>query len=130
MVTPFRVEHGSVRTNGYRVDSPSGSFAYAPDCIRIPPASLRRIAGVDVFVVDCLRLRPHPTHMGLEDALAAIGAVRPKRAFLTHLCHDVLHADLERMLPPGVRPAYDGLVVRIGTKQQRGRGAARKGRTK
>ena len=126
-VSPFRVEHGPVRTNGYRVDSPSGSFAYAPDCIRIPPESVRRIRGVDVFVVDCLRLRPHPTHMGLDEALAAVEAVRPGRAFLTHLCHDVLHADLERMLPPGVRPAYDGLVVRVDSKRRRGPAAARKG---
>ena len=126
-VTPFRVEHGPVRTNGYRVDSPSGSFAYAPDCIRIPPASMRLIRGVDVFIVDCLRLRPHPTHMGLDEALAAIGAVRPKRAFLTHLCHDVLHARLEEMLPPGVKPAYDGLTVRVDAKEMRGKASARKG---
>jgi len=125
-VTPFRVEHGTIRTNGYRVDSPSGSFAYAPDCITIPPESLRAIRGVDVFIVDCLRLRPHPTHMGLEGSLSAIEAVRPKRAFLTHLCHDVLHAELKRMLPPGVAPAYDGLVVRVDSKRQRGLCAARK----
>ena len=129
-VTPFRVEHGTIRTNGYRVDSQSGSFAYAPDCIRIPAESLRTIRGVDVFIVDCLRLRPHPTHMGLDDSLAAIEAVKPGRAFLTHLCHDVLHARLERMLPRGVRPAYDGLVVRVNSKRQRGAGAARKGETK
>ena len=126
-VTPFEVRHGTIRTNGYRVDSPSGSFAYAPDCISIPPESIRKIHGVDVFIVDCLRLRPHPTHMGLEESLAAIEEVRPGRAFLTHLCHDVTHARLEKMLPPGVKPAYDGLVVRIERNTRRGAKSARKG---
>ena len=128
-VTPFRVEHGTIRTNGYRVDSPSGSFAYAPDCKSIPPESMDKIRGVDVFVVDCLRLRPHPTHMGLDESLSAIDAARPKRAFLTHLCHDVTHARLEKMLPPGVKPAYDGLVVRLGSNTLRGCDSARKGRS-
>ena len=125
-VTPFLVEHGTIRTNGYRVDSPSGSFAYAPDCIRIPPGSMAKIRGVDVLIVDCLRLRPHPTHMGLDESLAVIGEARPKKAFLTHLCHDVLHARLEAMLPEGVKPAYDGLVVRVNNKGQRGKQAAGK----
>ena len=126
-VSPFRVEHGGIRTNGFLVESASGSLAYAPDCKKIPAASLRRIRGVDVFVVDCLRLRPHPTHMCLEESLAAIAEVRPKRAFLTHLCHDVLHAELEKALPAGVAPAYDGLVVEIGAGARPCRGFARKG---
>ena len=124
-ITPFRVRHGNLATFGYRVDASDCSFAYASDCVSIPAASLRKIAGVDLLVIDCLRLRPHPTHMCLEQSLAAVAAVRPGRALLTHLCHDIRHADLARRLPSGVAPAYDGLVVRLGSRRTASIGGTR-----
>ena len=112
-VTPVPVAHGP-RTNGYLLEADGHRAAYLPDCVAIPPTSLRKLRGVDVLVLDCLREREHPTHMNLEKSLATMAAVRPARGYFTHLCHDVVHADLERRLPPQIRLAYDGLTVTVG----------------
>ena len=72
---------------------------------------VERLKGIDTLVIDCLRKRVHPTHLNLEKALGYIGRIAPRRAFLTHLCHDFTHEEWLSMLPDGVSPAYDGLVV-------------------
>lgn len=111
-LTPLPVEHGP-RTNGYLLESGGRRAAYIPDCIRIPPDVLARIRGVDVMVLDCLRRRPHPAHLNVEGSLAYLAQIAPGRAYLTHLCHDLMHAELEKELPPPVKVAYDGLVVEV-----------------
>ena len=112
-ITALPVVHGTIRTNGYLVEAQDRRFAYISDCHEIPAATAELIRGVDALAIDCLRRRPHPTHMSLEESLAIIDRVGAKRGFLTHLCHDMLHASLERELPPSVRPAYDGLTVNL-----------------
>jgi phosphoribosyl 1,2-cyclic phosphate phosphodiesterase len=108
-VTPLPVFHGRLPIYGYRF----GSFAYVTDCSGIPDASWSLLEGVRTLAIDALRDRPHPTHFTVAQALDVVGRLRPERAFLTHLCHDLAHADTAARLPPGVEVAYDGLVVDI-----------------
>jgi len=66
-----------------------------------------------LMVLDCLRKRPHPTHLSLEANLAYMARIAPKRGLLVHMCHDISHADYLKDLPPHIAPAYDGLEVEI-----------------
>jgi phosphoribosyl 1,2-cyclic phosphate phosphodiesterase len=66
-----------------------------------------------VWLVDCLRDRPHPTHAHLEQTLAWIDEIKPRRAILTHMNHELDYRELKQRLPEGVEPAYDGMVLSI-----------------
>ena len=89
-----------------------GSLAYISDCHEIPDETIEKIRGVDVMVLNCLRERPHPTHLSLENALAYIGRIAPKKAYLVHMCHDLTHEEwLARLAGTNVEPAYDGLEL-------------------
>lgn len=113
-ITPLPVPHGRASVNGYlfRRDG-RPLLAYLSDCKAVPELLRELIAGVEVLVVDALRLKPHPTHMSLDEALAVAAAVRPGRTLLTHLCHDLGHAGTECGLPTGVHVAYDGLRLQL-----------------
>lgn len=90
-----------------------GSVAYISDCHEIPDETVERIRGVDVMVLNCLRERPHPTHLSLENALAYIERIAPKKAYLVHMCHDFTHEEwLARLAGTNVEPAYDGLELK------------------
>ena len=106
-VTPLEVIHGKLPVIAYRFND----FAYATDLKTIPPDSLDGLRDLDVLVLDCVRIKPHSTHLCLEEALAYIEDLKPKRAFLTHLNHDILHERDSRLLPDNVEFAYDELVV-------------------
>jgi phosphoribosyl 1,2-cyclic phosphate phosphodiesterase len=106
-VTPLEVIHGRLPVIAYRFND----FAYATDLSEIPPAAIAGLQNLDVFVLDCLRFKPHPTHLWLERALEYISELKPRRAYLTHLAHDVLHARDSARLPAGVEFAYDNLVI-------------------
>ena len=107
-VIPVSLAHGSKETLGYRIDS----VAYVIDCSYIAPQSLERLKGLDVLVLDCLRLEPHGTHLNLEQALEVVSQVRPKQTFLTHLGHDFDYVKWGKKLPRGVALAYDGLMFK------------------
>ncbi len=104
-VAPVELPHGDMTTLGFRLND----FAYITDCNAIPDAICERLLGLETLVLDCVRYAPHPTHLHLEAALGYIERLRPKRAYLTHMAHDIRHAELEARLPPGVWLAYDGL---------------------
>jgi phosphoribosyl 1,2-cyclic phosphate phosphodiesterase len=106
---PFELPHGRVQVLGFRI----GNFAYCTDCNDIPPAARARLQGLDTLILDGLRPRPHPTHLSFEQALAVIADLRPRRAFFTHLSHDMTHAAIEATLPGHVRVAYDGLKFNV-----------------
>ncbi len=106
-VTPIEMIHGKLPVIAYRFND----FAYATDLKVIPPASMDALRGLDVLVLDCVRIKPHSTHLCLDEALAVIEDLSPRRAFLTHLNHDILHERDSRLLPDNVRFAYDTLVV-------------------
>ncbi|MEK7856530.1 MAG: MBL fold metallo-hydrolase, partial [Acidobacteriota bacterium] len=86
-------------------------LAYATDLKVIPPESMDGLRGLDVLVLDCVRIKPHSTHLHLDEALSLIEDLKPKRAFLTHLNHDILHARDSDLLPDNVQFAWDGLIV-------------------
>lgn len=106
-ITPLEVIHGKLPVIAYRFND----FAYATDLKSIPPASMDGLRDLDVLVLDCVRIKPHSTHLCLDEALSIIEDLRPKRAFLTHLNHDILHERDSRLLPDNVSFAYDQLVV-------------------
>ncbi|MCA1555569.1 MAG: MBL fold metallo-hydrolase [Acidobacteria bacterium] len=106
-VTPLEVTHGRLPVIAYRFND----FAYATDLSEIPPATMQALRDLDVLVIDCLRLREHPTHLSLKRALAFIEELKPRRAYLTHIAHDIMHARDSKLLPEGVEFAYDGLEV-------------------
>ena len=107
-VEPIPLMHGRVPILGFRI----GGFAYCTDCSQIPPESMETLAGLDLLVIDALRYTPHPTHMNVQESLAAIEAIGPRRALLTHIAHEIGHAELEAKLPPHIRIAFDGLRVK------------------
>ncbi len=113
-VERLRVEHG-FPCCGYLLRETGGSScAYVSDCHVIPDDALERLAGVDTLVINCLRERPHPTHLTLSEALSYVARIAPRRAYLTHMCHDLSHeAYLARLKGTNVLPAYDGLELTI-----------------
>ena len=106
-ITPLEVIHGKLPVIAYRFND----FAYCTDLKIIPSDSMEKLRDLDVLVLDCVRLKPHSTHLCLDEALACIDILKPKRAFLTHLNHDILHAREAKLLPDNVKLAYDQLVV-------------------
>jgi phosphoribosyl 1,2-cyclic phosphate phosphodiesterase len=109
-IVPLPVQHGRTTVLGYLLIREGVRLAaYLSDCKVVPAAAIEQIRGVRHLIVDALRRKPHPTHMNIEEALAVAAEVQPGQTWFTHLCHDVMHSELEPTLPPGVRIAYDGL---------------------
>jgi phosphoribosyl 1,2-cyclic phosphate phosphodiesterase len=94
---------------GYR----AGGLAYITDVKVIGERQREQLRHLDVLVLNALWWRPHPTHLSIAEAVETARAVGARRTFLTHLTHETGHAELEAQLPPGVRPAYDGLTVEV-----------------
>ena len=107
VITPLEVIHGRLPVMAYRIND----FAYATDLSEIPQPSIDALQDLDVLVLDCLRFREHPTHLWVDKALAYIEQLKPRRAFLTHIAHDIKHERDSASLPDGVQWAYDGLVL-------------------
>lgn len=106
-LTPFRAEHGSMDALGFRI----GPLAYLPDAVALPEESWRALAGLDCWIVDALRRKPHPTHAHLAMTLDWIARAKPARAILTNMHNDLDYETLKAELPPHITPAYDGLTV-------------------
>jgi phosphoribosyl 1,2-cyclic phosphate phosphodiesterase len=106
---PFRQEHGGSSTLGFRI----GGLAYSCDVSGLPDETVSALAGLDVWILDALRHRPHPSHFSVEDALHWIDRIRPRRAILTNLHTDLDYAALRKALPPMVEPAYDGMKIEV-----------------
>ncbi len=107
---PFRQLHGLGETLGFRF----GGIAYSPDVSDFPSETLGALENLDVWILDALRYKPHPSHLSVEQALSWIARLKPKRAVLTHMHVDLDYEALSRALPPGVEPAYDGMVLETG----------------
>jgi phosphoribosyl 1,2-cyclic phosphate phosphodiesterase len=108
-VLPLAQDHGFGPSLGFRV----GGLGYCNDVVRLPDETLEQLAGVDTLVVDALRYTPHPSHANVEQALAWIALLKPRRAILTNLHGDLDYAKLRAELPAGVEPAFDGLELEI-----------------
>ncbi len=104
-IVPIPLVHSRFNVFGFRFDD----VAYCTDVSHIPDTSWTLLEGVRVFIIDALRYNPHPAHFGLNQALEAIERLRPEKAYLTHMGHELDYDDLNAKLPPGVEMAYDGL---------------------
>lgn len=113
-ITPLPVLHGRAHVFGFlfrRHGEPLA--AYLSDCKEVPPEVRAEIRGVRHLILDALRITPHPTHMNVEEALEVAGEVGPGQTWLTHISHDLLHAETEAALPQGVRIAFDGCKIEL-----------------
>ncbi|WP_250846912.1 MBL fold metallo-hydrolase [Aquisphaera insulae] len=106
-ILPIRLDHGRFSVLGFRV----GNLAYCTDVNRIPESSWGLLEGLDTLVLDALRFEPHPTHFSVEEALAAVRRLRPRRTWFTHISHGLDHEATDALLPEGVRLAHDGLRI-------------------
>jgi phosphoribosyl 1,2-cyclic phosphate phosphodiesterase len=108
-VFAFDQDHGPIRSLGYRF----GALAYSSDVVDLPDTALAMLQDLDVWIVDALRYRPHPTHAHVAKALEWIDKVKPKRAILTNMHVDLDYRDLAAQLPSHVEPAFDGLRLQL-----------------
>jgi phosphoribosyl 1,2-cyclic phosphate phosphodiesterase len=108
-VYPIPVTHGSWDVHGFRI----GPLAYLTDAKHIPDSSMDLLRDAEVLVLNALRERPHPTHLSLDDALEVIAEVKPRRAYLVHLAHELSHKTATAKLPDHVSVVWDGLSIEI-----------------
>jgi phosphoribosyl 1,2-cyclic phosphate phosphodiesterase len=102
---PLLQEHGDIASLGFRF----GNVGYSCDLSSLPAESAQALTGLDLWIVDALRYRPHPSHFSLANALGWIERLKPKRAILTNLHSDFDYEKLRGELPPNVEPAFDGI---------------------
>lgn len=107
-ILPLRVIHGKLPILGYRM----GSVAYITDMLTMPDESYEQLKGLDVLLINALRIQPHTTHQNLEQALVAAQRIGAKETYFIHISHQMgLHAQAEKVLPSHVYFAYDGLEI-------------------
>ena len=107
ILTPFRADHGSMDALGFRI----GTLAYLPDAVDIPAESWPALDGLDCWIVDALRRKPHPTHAHLDLTLSWIAKAKPARAVITNMHIDLDYETLKAELPPHITPAFDGMTI-------------------
>lgn len=122
-ITPIRLLHGRLPIVGFRIEPDparngaeprEGSpypLAYCTDVSGIPPESWKLLEGLNTLVLDGLRIRKHPTHFNLDQAIDAAQRIGAKQTWLIHIAHEILHEKIDGELPPGISLAYDGLVL-------------------
>jgi len=106
-ITPVPVMHGNLPIFGFRFRD----TAYVTDVSEIPESSIPLLEGLDILILDGLRPKPHPTHLSLAQALATVERLKPRRAFFTHIAHELGHQKTNSALPSHVQLAYDGLTL-------------------
>ncbi len=106
---PVLQAHGDTPSFGFRF----GRVMYSCDLSDLPAESVAALAGLDVWILDALRYRPHPSHFSVADALGWIERLKPRRAILTNLHTDLDYEKLRRELPPHIEPAFDGMCIEV-----------------
>lgn len=109
---PFEIiplMHGKLPVLGFRI----GDFAYCTDTNHIPEASMEKLQGLEVLILDALRYHKHPTHFTVDESLEIVAKLKPKQTYFTHIAHQIKHSDLDPKLPDGVNLAYDNLSIEI-----------------
>lgn len=107
-VTPIRVMHGRLPILGYRIND----FAYITDMLTMPDEEYEKLKGLDVLIMNALRIESHMTHQNLQQALENAKRIGAKQTYFIHMSHHIgLHAEAEKLLPENVHFAYDGLVI-------------------
>jgi phosphoribosyl 1,2-cyclic phosphate phosphodiesterase len=108
-IIPVPAMHGSQPVMGFAF----GRAAYLTDFSSIPESSKPMLQGLDDLILDALRYVPHPTHSTVQQSLELVHELKPKRAWFTHICHDLGHQAANARLPENVRLAYDGLTFEV-----------------
>jgi phosphoribosyl 1,2-cyclic phosphate phosphodiesterase len=108
-VTPIPVMHGKITIHGYRI----GKMAYLTDVSEIPEHSFPLLEGLDVLLIDCLRTKPHPTHISVEQSLSLIERIGAKQSVLIHMTHELEYAALSELIPANVKVGFDGLKLKF-----------------
>ena len=109
-VTPIVVMHGKLPITGYRF----GDVAYITDLKTMSDHEKKKLDGLDILIVNALRITAHPTHLNLEEALCFVNEIKPKRAYFTHISHKLgFHEEVEKTLPENIFLSYDGLEVEL-----------------
>ena len=109
-VTPIVVMHGKLPITGYRF----GDVAYITDLKTMSDHEKKKLDGLDILIVNALRITAHPTHLNLEEALCFVNEIKPKRAYFTHISHKLgFHAEVQKKLPENVFLSYDGLEIKL-----------------
>jgi phosphoribosyl 1,2-cyclic phosphate phosphodiesterase len=107
--TPFRLIHGEIECVGFRF----GNIAYCNDVNIIPPESFEYLQDLDLFIVDCLRYTPHPSHAHLHQTLEWVNQINPKHTILTNLHIDIDYNKIKNDLPQNIEPAYDFMEIMV-----------------
>lgn len=108
-IQPVPIFHGKEMILGYRIDD----FAYLTDCSKVPADSLPLLKNLDVLVIGALRYTYHPNHLSVDEVIPVINKIKPNKAYLTHMTHDIEYNTLNNYLPDHIEPAYDGLTVKL-----------------
>jgi len=108
-VLPLALPHGAHEVLGYRV----GPVAYLTDVKVVPERVVEALEGLEVLVLNALLTRPHPLHLSIPEAVETAQRIGARLTYFTHLTHEFTHQALAAMLPPGIAPAYDGLVIDV-----------------
>jgi phosphoribosyl 1,2-cyclic phosphate phosphodiesterase len=111
-ITPVPANHGPDGVLGYRF----GQAAYLTDFSKVPDSSKELLRGLDDFILDALRYVPHPMHSTVDQSLGLVKELKPRRAWFTHICHDLGHEETNARLPENVRLAYDGLKLEVDVR--------------
>ena len=106
-IIPFQQQHGTISSLGFRI----GDFAYSTDMKTLPQASIEVLRNLKLWIVDCLRVKPHATHSHLENTPELIKEIAPARSILTHMDHSTDFDALYSLLPESVEPAFDGMKI-------------------
>ncbi|HWC72770.1 MAG TPA: MBL fold metallo-hydrolase [Gemmatimonadales bacterium] len=108
-VLPLALPHGAHDVFGYRV----GPVAYLTDAKAVPESVVEALKGLEVLILNALLSRPHPLHLSVPEAVETARRIGARRTFFTHLTHEFTHAQLAALLPAGIAPAHDGLVIDV-----------------
>jgi phosphoribosyl 1,2-cyclic phosphate phosphodiesterase len=108
-IIPFLQHHGHQTSLGYRIDK----IAYSTDFHTLPESSLDILDNLDLWIVDCLKYEPHPTHTHFDHTMNLIERLKPKKAILTHMTQWLDYDHLKSQLPPHIEPAFDGMVLTL-----------------
>lgn len=112
-VSALPVVHDQNSCHGFLFRHGGVSIGYVPDCRSIPEDSMRRFKGVNVMVLDALRDRPHKTHVTVEESLMLLKEIGAGQSYLTHMCHDLDHDELQARMGKNIFVSYDGLLVEV-----------------
>lgn len=103
----FEQDHGFLSTLGVRV----GGFGYSTDVVTLDERALAALEGVDTWVVDCFQRGRHRTHANVDQVIAWFEQIKPRRMILTHMGYDIDWAWLQKRVPAGIEPGYDGMLI-------------------